>query len=127
MFKTRMAQQGSFTQFFAWEKGGEKEKVDSPAGSFTCDYIRPVYAEQYAKQVNDYVKLLKDQGKSEAEINAVVYGNEPRLYFSNDVPKMLPAQIAIGWMPWIDIFEGLTGGLVECRHMSPISLTGYSR
>jgi hypothetical protein len=126
MFKKQMEQQGAYSQFVSWKKGEKTEKVDITAGSFTCVYLKPEYSEQHAKQIEDYIKLLKEQGKSAAEIDAEIYKNEPRLYFSNDVPKLLPVQIAIGWMPWIDIFEEVKGGLVKCRHMSPLELTAYS-
>ncbi len=126
MFKVQMEQQGSYAQFVSWKEGEKTEEVVVPAGTFNCVYLRPEYAEQYAKQIEDYEKLLREQGKTDAEIDATVYGNEPRLYFSDDVPKMLPVQIAIGWVPYIEAFEKITGGLIECKHMAPIRLTGYS-
>ncbi len=125
MFKVQMEQQGSYAQFISWKEGEKTEEVVIPAGTFNCVYLRPEYSEQYAKQIEDYEKLLRDQGKTDAEIDAAVYGNEPRLYFCDDVPKMLPMQIAIGWVPYIEAFEEITGGLIECKHMSPIRLTGY--
>jgi len=84
------------------------------------------YSEQHTKQIQNYVKLMQEQGKSEAEINTEIFKNEPRLYFSKDVPRLLPVQIAMGWMPWIDNFEEVKGGLVECKLMSPLKLIAYS-
>jgi hypothetical protein len=126
MFKIQMEQQGSYAQFVSWKEGDKTEELVVPGGTFACIYLRPEYAEQYAKQIEDYKKLLREQGKTDAEIDAAVYGNEPRLYFSDDVPKMLPMQIAIGWVPYIEAFEKITGGLIECKHMAPIRLTEYS-
>jgi hypothetical protein len=126
MFKNQMEQQGSYSQFISWKKGEETEKVDVPAGSFTCVYIKPEYPEQHKKQIENYVKLMQEQGKSETEINSEISKNEPRLYFSKNVPRLLPVQIAMGWMPWIDNFEEVKGGLVESRGMSPLRLTAYS-
>jgi len=126
MMKKEMEQQGAYSQFISWKKGEETEKVDIPAGSFKCVYLKPEYSEQYAKQMQDYIKLLQEHGKSDAEIDAEILKNESRLYFSKDVPRLLPMQIAIGWMPFIDSFEEVKGGLVECRHMSPLKLTAYS-
>jgi hypothetical protein len=127
IFKSGMRQQGSFAQFVAWEEGSEAEDVNTPAGGFKCIYLRPKYAETYATQIKSYEESLRSQGKSEAEIKKMTYGNEPRLYFSNDVPKLLPMNIAMGWMPWIEAFEGVNGGLVECRHMAPLKLAGYKK
>ncbi len=126
MGKQQMQQQGAYSQFISWKKGEESEVVDTPAGSFTCVYMRPEYSEQYAKHMQDYAKLMREQGKSDAEIDAEISKREPRLYFNNDVPKLLPMQIAMGWMPYIDIFEEVKGGLVECKQMSPLRLTAYS-
>jgi hypothetical protein len=126
MGKQQMQQQGAYSQFISWKKGEETEVVDTPAGSFTCVYMRPEYSEQYAKHMQDYTKLMREQGKSDAEIDAEISKREPRLYFNNDVPKLLPMQIAMGWMPYIDIFEEVKGGLVECKQMSPLRLTAYS-
>ncbi len=126
MFKNQMEQQGSFAQFISWIKGEETKKIDVPAGSFTCVYIKPEYSEQQAIQMQNYVKQMKEQGTSEAEIDAEISKNEPRLYFSKDVPRLLPVQIAMGWMPWIESFEEIEGGLVECKHMSPLRLNSFS-
>ncbi|MCK4584866.1 hypothetical protein KAU13_05560 [candidate division WOR-3 bacterium] len=124
MFKNQMEQEGVYSQVISWKKGEETEKVDVPAGSFTCSYLEPEYSEQHKKQIEDYIKLLREHGKSDAEIEEVKKSG--RLYFSKDVPRLLPMQIAIGWMPWIDIFKEVKVGLVECRHMSPLRLTAYS-
>jgi len=126
MFKTRI-QQGAYTQFVAWEEGSEAEEVNTPADGFKCIYLHPKYSEMYAQQMKGYEESLRSQGKSEAEIKKVIYQNEPRVYFNNDVPKLLPMNIAIGWMPWIEAFGGVDGGLVECRHMAPMKLTEYKK
>lgn len=126
MFKNKMKQQGAYSQFISWEKCGKREKVDVPAGSFTCVYIKPEYSEQHKKEIENYVKQMQKQGKTDAEINAEISKNEFRLYFNKDVPRLLPVQIAMGWMPWIDVFKKVKGGLVESRHMSPLKLIAYS-
>ena len=126
LLKNQMEQQGSYAQFISWKKSDKTEKVDVPAGSFTCVCIKPKYSEQYAEQMQHYIKAMKEQGKSEAEIDAELSKNEPRLYFSKDVPRLLPVQITMGWIPWIDNFKDVKGGLIECKHMSPLKLTSYS-
>ena len=126
MFKNKMKQQGAYSQFISWEKGEKREKKDVPAGSFVCDYIKPEYSEQHKKQIENFVKILQKQGKSDAEIDAEISKNEPRLYFNKDVPRLLSAQIAMGWMPWIDVFKEVKGGLVESKGMSPLKLISYS-
>ena len=50
----------------------------------------------------------------------------PGLYFNKDVPRLLPMQMAMGWMPWIDVFKEVKEGLVESRGMSPLKLIAYS-
>jgi len=126
MAQKEMEEQAAYSQFISWEKGEETEEVDVPAGSFVCTYLEPEYSEQYKKRIEDYIEILRDHGKSDAEIDAEISGTEARLYFSKDVPRLLPVQIAIGWMPWIDVFEEVKGGLVESRHISPLKLTAYS-
>jgi len=125
MMKKGMEQEGAYSQFVSWKKGKETEKVNVPAGSFTCVFIKPEYSEQHAKKMENYVKLMKEQGKSDSEIDAEISKNEPRLYFSKDVPKLLPAQIAIGWVPWIDAFKEVKGGIVKVPHMQ-LELKAYS-
>lgn len=126
MMKKEMEQQGAYSQFVSWKKGEETEKVDVPAGSFTCSYLEPEYSEQYKKQIEDYIKLLREHGKSDAEIDAEISKNEPRLYFSKDVPRLLPMQIAIGWVPWIGVFKEVNGGIVKVPHMQ-LELKAYSK
>jgi hypothetical protein len=113
-------------EIIGWKKGAGKEKVDVPAGSFICSYLEPEYSEQYKKRIEDYIKLLREHGKSDAEIDAEISKNEPRLYFSKDMPRLLPMQIAISWIPWIDIFEEVKGGIVKVPHMQ-LELKAYSK
>ena len=127
MFNTQIKQQGSFAQFVAWTKGTGSEDVITPAGSFSCFFLQPEFSEMYAGQIKTYEESLRAQGKSEEEIHKAIYDQVPRLYFNEDVPKLLPFNIAIGWMPWIEAFEGIEEGLVECRHMAPLKLTGYNK
>lgn len=126
MLKNQMEQQGAYSQYISWKKGEKTEKVDVPAGSFACVYIKPEYSEQHKKQIENYVQLMQKQGKSDAEIDEEISKNEPRLYFSKDVPRLLSMQIAMGWMPWIDVFKEVKGGLVESRGTSPLKLAAYS-
>ena len=127
MVKSTMQEQGSFAQFISWEKGSESEEVTTPAGGFKCIFLHPKYSEMYAKQIKGYEESLRSQGKSDDEIKKMIYQNEPRLYFNNDVPKLLPMNIAMGWMPWIEAFEGIEAGLVESRHMAGLKLTGCKK
>jgi hypothetical protein len=126
MFKNKMKQQGAYSQFISWKKGEKTEKIDVPAGSFACSYIKPEYSEKYKKQIENYIKQMQKQGKSDAEIDAEISKNEPGLFFNKDVPKLLSMQIAMSWMPWIDAFKEVKGGLIESKGMSPLKLIAYS-
>ena len=42
------------------------------------------------------------------------------------MPRLVSAQIAMGWMPWINVFKKVKGGLVESKGMSPLKLIAYS-
>jgi len=127
MLNTQIKQQGAYTQYVSWTKGTGSEDVITPAGSFNCFFLQPDFSEMYAGQIKTYEESLRSQGKSEEEIHKAIYGQEPRLFFNKDVPKILPAEIAIGWMPWIEAFEEIEEGLVECRHMASLKLTGYNK
>ena len=95
-----------------WRKGTKTEKVDVPAGSFTCTYLEPEYSEEVTKQMSP-AQIAELKSKS-------------RLYFSEDVPRLLPFQIAMGWWYYIEASEEVKGGLVECKHMMGVELTAYS-
>jgi hypothetical protein len=124
MFKKQMEQGRGASPIIGWVKSEKTEKVDISTGSFTCVYLKPKFSEQYAKETQDYVKKMEKEGKSAAEIEK--WKKEPRLYFSKDVPRLLPLMIAGGWMPFIDVFKEVKGGLVKCTQTLELELTAYS-
>ena len=77
MGKKEMEKEMEGSEIIGWKKGEGEEKVEVPAGSFTCSYLEPEYSEQYKKRIEDYIKLLQEHGKSDAEIDAEISKNEP--------------------------------------------------
>lgn len=127
MIRKQMELQGSKAQIVNWIKGDKTEEINIEAGSFTCSSLVPEYSKEYSNQTENYRTSLRSSGKSEEEIDKMIFGNAPALFFSEDVPRMLPVYMAIGWMPWIDSFGEVKGGLVESRNIAPLKLTGYSK
>ncbi|MCK4256895.1 hypothetical protein KAX35_08405, partial [candidate division WOR-3 bacterium] len=113
------------SEIIGWKKGEGEEKVEVPAGSFTCSYLEPEYSEQYKKRIEDYIKLLQEHGKSDAEIDAEISKNEPRLYFSEKVPKLLPFFTFSFIFMSPDAFKEVKGGLAKVPHLQ-IELKSYS-
>ncbi|OYD13834.1 hypothetical protein CH333_09865 [candidate division WOR-3 bacterium JGI_Cruoil_03_44_89] len=116
MMQKEMEQQMKDYPISGWKKGTKKEEVEVLAGSFTCSYLEPEYSEKHIKAMQDY-------GMSPEKIKETM--KEMRLYFSEDVPRLLPVQIAGGWAPFIEAFQEIKGGLVESPQMG-LELTAYS-
>ncbi|MCK4595259.1 hypothetical protein KAT73_00630 [candidate division WOR-3 bacterium] len=112
------------SEIIGWKKGEGEEKVEVPAGSFTCSYLEPEYSEQHEKQMEDYVTLMKEQGKSSEEIAEWEKGT--RLYFSEKVPKLLPFFTFSFIFMSPDAFKEVKGGLVKVPHLLQIELKSYS-
>ena len=111
----QMRQQGMRdAQIIEWEKGEGEEKVEVPAGGFTCIFLEPVFSEEYIKQATDY-GLIVDEMKQES-----------RIYFNEEIPRLLPMQFALGWIFYVETFDKIKGGMVECKHMK-LHLVDYGK
>lgn len=109
----QMREQGiKDAQIITWEKGGGEENVEVPAGTFTCTFLEPVFSEEYIKQATDY-GIDPEQMKQES-----------RIYFNEEVPRMLPLEFTLGWIFYLDAFEDIKGGMVESKHMN-LQLVDY--
>ena len=100
------------TDIIGWEKGAGKEKVVAAGSIFECSYLEPKFSEEYIERIEDY-------GTTVIEVK-----EKSRLYFSKDIPRLLPMQIAFGWMPFIETFEEVKGGFVKSAQMN-LELVGY--
>lgn len=96
-----------------WEKGADAETITAAGGSLDCCYLEPIFSEEQEKQAQDY-------GMSVAEMK-----QKTRVYFSEDVPRLLPMMVAGGWAPFIEVFEEVKGGLVSVVHLN-VELVGHS-
>lgn len=106
-----------------WREAERATTIETPAGDFNCTILEPEYSEQHAQQMADYTKVLKKQGKSDEEIDAVL-GN-PSFLFNENVPRLLPINIAAMMIPFIVTFGEVDGGLVACRQVMHLELIAY--
>jgi hypothetical protein len=109
----KKAKQAEMTDIIGWEKGTEKEKVVVAKSVFECSYLEPKFSEEYIERIEDY-------GATVIEVK-----EKSRLYFSEDIPRLLPTQIAFGWIIFIETFEEVKGGFVKSTQMN-LELVGYS-
>jgi hypothetical protein len=101
------------TSIIGWEKGTEKEKVVVAESILECSYLEPKYSEKYLESIKNYgTPVIEVKKKS-------------RLYFNEDIPRLLPTQIALGWIPFIETFKETKGGFVKSVQMN-LELVGYS-
>jgi hypothetical protein len=107
MMKKEMEKEMKDSPILGLEKGAKKERVTIANCSFNCEYLELVLSEEYIKRAPDYVEKMK---------------KESRLYFSEDVPRLLPLQILFG--PSIDVFQEVKGGLVKSRDLEIIAYSG---
>ncbi len=127
MINMMMDKQGARQQIKSWKKSDRQETADCPAGSFDCELLVPVYSDLYNSQVEEYRSAMKQSGRSDDEIAAEITRNEPKLLFSGKVPRMIPIAMAMGWMPYIEAFEEVEGGLVVSRPMFSVRLVEYNK
>lgn len=109
----KKALQAEMTDIIDWEKGAEKEKVVAAGSIFECSYLEPKFSEEYIERIEDYWTTV------------VEVKEKSRLYFSEDIPRLLPMLIAFGWMPFIETFEEVKGGFVKSAQMN-LEIVGYS-
>lgn len=113
MGKKEMEKEMTGSGMIGWEKGADTETITAAGGSLDCCYLEPIFSEEHKKQAQDY-------GMSVAEMK-----QKTRMYFSEDVPRLLPMMVAFGWAPFIEVFEEVKGGLVNLVHMN-VELVGHS-
>ena len=82
-----------------WQEVNNTEEIPIPKGNLTCTIIEPKFSEETTKNMS-----------TEETTNII---GEMRLYFSEDVPKLLPFEIALPAFVSSETFELLTGGFVE--------------
>jgi len=109
----KKAKRAEMTDIIGWEKGAEKEKVVVAGSIFECGYLEPKLSEEYIETIEDY-------GATVIEVK-----EKARLYFSEDIPRLLPMQIAFGWIIFIETFKEVNGGFVKSEQMN-LELVGYS-
>ena len=122
-----MDKQGAKQQIKNWKKFNRQETAECPAGSFDCELLVPVYSDLYNSQMEEFRSAMKQSGRNDEDIAAEIARNEPKLLFSEEVPRMIPFAMAMGWMPYIEAFEEVKGGLVESRPMFSVKLVEYSK
>jgi len=101
-----------------WEPQSGTETVEVPAGSFACSFLEPAYTEEATQR---YV----EQGLSPEDIAASK--NTSRFYFSPEVPRLIPTQIAFAWWQYVEAFDRVEGGLVRSPQAMPYELAAYGR
>jgi hypothetical protein len=101
------------TDIIGWSKGAGTEEVAVAGKVLECNFLEPEYSEDYIEKIEDYgATVVEAKEKS-------------RLYFNEAVPRLLPTQIAMGWIPFIETFEDVEGGFVKSAQMN-LELVGCS-
>lgn len=125
--KNSITSQGAHDQILSWQKAPGMKRMEVPAGSFECFCMEPVFSEKYTKQMSDYRKALKDQGMDDSQIETQTAQSRHEIYYSNQIPQMIPLMATIRLLPWLDSFENIEGGLVEREHLLSLKLVDYSK
>lgn len=114
MMQAQMQEQMAGGQLMGWEKGAGTEGIDVPAGTFTCTFLEPTFSQELLSQLEaDQIKQFKA---------------DSRLYFSEEVPRMFPMQIAMGWALYADAFKEVKGGVIATNQAQMgLKLAEYSR
>lgn len=111
--KKEIEKQSGEAAIVGWEKGSDAETIKVAAGSFSCDYLEPIFSEAHEEQAQKYGMSVADLKK------------KSRVYFSEDVPRLLPLMMAGGWIQFIEVFGEVKGGMVKLPHLS-VQLVAYS-
>jgi len=82
-----------------WNESPVNEFIDSQAGRINCHYIEPELTEEQLKNIpSEELENVKQQIKS---------------YYSPDVPKLIPFQIALPLLISAETFQDIDEGLVK--------------
>ena len=122
-FLKSIEQEIASSPIVGWVKAERTATIETPAGDFNCTVLEPEYSEQQAQQIEDYANLLREQGKSDEEIAAVL--GDPSFLFNESVPRLLPIQVVAMMLPFIGGFQEVDGGLVACRQVISLELIAY--
>jgi len=82
-----------------WQEVNNTEEITIPKGHLTCTIIEPKFREETTKDMS-----------TDEKTNII---KEMRLYFSEDVPKLLPFEIALPAFVSSETFILLQGGFVK--------------
>ena len=82
-----------------WDDVKNRETITTTVGSLSCTYLEPKFSEEITKNM---------KSDEIVEMNEVM-----KLYFSEDVPKLLPFEIAMPAMVSSKAFEEIKGGFVK--------------
>jgi len=82
-----------------WQEVNNTEEIPIPKGHLTCTIIEPKFSETIIKNL---------ESSDIIEMN-----NAMKLYFSNDIPKLLPFEIALPAFVSSETFEIIQGGFVK--------------
>jgi hypothetical protein len=110
---TKQVEQTAMTDIIGWEKGAEKEKVVGVDNILECSYLEPVFSDVYREKIEGYGATVTNVKE------------KSRIYFSEDIPRLLPMQIAFSWVPFIETFQEIKGGFVKSAQMN-LELVSYS-
>ena len=82
-----------------WDDAKNRETITTTVGSISCTYLEPKFSEEITKNM---------KADEIAEMNETM-----KLYFSEDVPKLLPFEIALPAIVSSETFEIIQGGFVK--------------
>ncbi len=82
-----------------WSNVKNRENINTPIGSISCTYLEPNFSEEITKNM---------KADELVEMNEAM-----KLYFSEDVPKLFPFEIAMPAMVSSENFEIIKGGFVK--------------
>ena len=89
------ASQGPVTN---WAKGEGTEQVEVPAGAYTCVFLEPVLRpEAIAQMPAEYAQNVRAQS---------------RIYLCDEVPRLIPLNVAMNWAAFPEAFQSVQGGVV---------------
>lgn len=83
-----------------WKGNNPYEIMSTKSGTFQCSVLEASFPEEVIKKVGD-----------EKTVQELI--ERSKLYFSADVPKMIPFDIALCAIGSSEVFENIVGGLVK--------------
>jgi len=82
-----------------WDDVKNRETITTTVGSLSCTYLEPKFSEEITENM---------KSDELVEMNEAM-----KLYFSEDIPKLLPFEIAMPAMVSSETFEIIQGGFVK--------------